>query len=367
MQLLIDVVQELSLARTLDRVTEIVRQAARVMADADGATFVLRDGDHCFYKDEDAITPLWKGKRFPIETCVSGWSMLNKRPAVIPDIRDDPRVPYEAYQPTFVKSMVMVPIRTLAPIGAIGVYWARTYQADAQQVHLLQALADSTSIALENVQVYAELESRIQQRTEELAAANRHLVSEIEERQRVEAAMRELSLTDDLTGIYNRRGFKLLADRALEAARRRGAYCHLLYLDLDGLKQLNDNEGHAAGDMLLREATALLQNVFRKTDILARLGGDEFAVLAVDNNPSSDEIRRRLATALSNQQRVGAQRRPGMGEARAPRLSFCVGHVDVPPDGADSLEALLALADSRMYAEKTARRQSRAETAATRH
>lgn len=380
MQLLIDVVQELSLARTLDRVTEIVRHAARAMADADGATFVLRDGDQCFYKDEEAITPLWKGKRFPIDTCVSGWSMLNKRSAVIPDIRDDPRVPYEAYQPTFVKSMVMVPIRTLNPIGAIGVYWARTYQADAQQVHLLQALADSTSIALENVQVYAELESRIQQRTEELAAANRTLLSEIEERQRVEAAMRELSLTDDLTGIYNRRGFKLLADRALEAARRRGVYCHLIYLDLDGLKVLNDAEGHAAGDVLLREATALLQNVFRKTDIVARLGGDEFAVLAVDSNTSSDDIRRRMATALSNHQRIGAQRLQGSrhatAEMRAPRLSFSVGHVDVAPDHADSLEALLALADSRMYAEKTARRRASspsaspvppAEALATRH
>lgn len=368
MQRLIDIVQELSLARTMDRVTEIVRHAAREMAEADGATFVLRDGDQCFYKDEDAITPLWKGKRFPMEICVSGWSMLNRRPAVIPDIKDDARVPYEAYRPTFVKSMVMVPIRTLDPIGAIGVYWARPHQADAQQVHLLQALADSTSIALENVQVYAELEQRIQQRTEELAATNRHLMSEIEERQRVEAAMRELSLTDDLTGIYNRRGFKLLADRALEAARRRGAYCHLLYLDLDGLKLLNDTEGHAAGDVLLREATALLQNVFRKTDIVARLGGDEFAVLAVDSNTSSEEIRRRLAVALSNLQRVGAQRRPGMNGARAPRLSFSVGHVDVAPDQIDSLEALLALADSRMYAEKTARRSGQfAESVAARH
>ncbi|MDY0872341.1 GGDEF domain-containing protein [Dongia rigui] len=371
MHRLIDIVQEMSLARTIDRVTEIVRHAARELANADGATFVLRDGEHCFYKDEEAIAPLWKGKRFPIADCVSGWSMLNRRPAVIPNIADDPRVPYEAYRPTFVKSMVMVPIRTLDPIGAIGVYWARHYQADAYQVQVLQALADSTSIALENVQVYAELESRIEKRTQELAAANRHLVSEIEERQRVEAAMRELSLTDDLTGIYNRRGFKLLADRALEAARRRGVYCHLIYLDLDGLKSLNDAEGHAAGDMLLREATGLLQNVFRRTDIVARLGGDEFAVLAVDSNTSADDIRRRLATALSNHQRIGAQRLQGshlgLGDTRAPRLSFSVGHVDVAPEQTDSLEALLALADSRMYAQKVARRQAPPVVLATHH
>lgn len=349
---LIDSVQQLSLARSLDRVTEIVRNAAREMVTADGATFVLRDNDHCFYKDEDAIAPLWKGKRFPIETCVSGWAMLNKQPAVIPNILVDERIPQDAYRPTFVKSLVMVPIRTLDPIGAIGVYWAQPYGATQQQVRLLQALADSTSIAMENVQIFAEMEARILKRTEELAAANRHLMDEIEERQRAEAAVRQLSLTDELTGIYNRRGFRLLADRALESARRRGDHCHLLYFDLDGLKQLNDTKGHAAGDAMLLDAARLLQNVFRKTDIVARLGGDEFGVLATDRNETSNEILQRLAVALSNTNRLSA---------RDPRLSFSLGHVDIAPRDVtagrgEPLEALIAAADALMYADKTARR-----------
>src|SRR5580658_1372400 len=70
---LVGVVQALSMARDLDAVTEIVRRAARELTGADGATFVLREGDLCFYADEDAIAPLWKGKRFPIGTCISGW------------------------------------------------------------------------------------------------------------------------------------------------------------------------------------------------------------------------------------------------------------------------------------------------------
>ena len=127
-QHLLHVVQELSLARDFATVQEIVRIAARRLTGCDGATFVLRDGPFCHYADEDAVGPLWKGKRFPLETCISGWAMLNRAQAVIPDIYADPRIPHDAYRPTCVKSLVMVPIRTREPIGAIGNYWAEHHQ-----------------------------------------------------------------------------------------------------------------------------------------------------------------------------------------------------------------------------------------------
>lgn len=168
-------VQALSLARDIETVRAIVRRAAREMTGADGATFVLRDGECCHYVDEDAISPLWKGQRFPLTACISGWAMLNQRPASIEDIYQDPRIPADAYRPTFVKSLVMVPIRTAAPIGAIGNYWATRHRASAEQVELLQALANSTAVAMENIQVYQELEKRVEQRTSQLEAANREL------------------------------------------------------------------------------------------------------------------------------------------------------------------------------------------------
>jgi len=87
---------------------------------ADGASFILRDGENCFYVEEDALGPLWKGRRFPLSSCVGGWAMLNRQAAVIKDIYQDARIPHEAYRPTFVKSLVMMPIRTLAPVAAIG-------------------------------------------------------------------------------------------------------------------------------------------------------------------------------------------------------------------------------------------------------
>lgn len=169
MELLVTTVQELSLVRSLEATMLIVRRVARQLTGADGATFVLRDGDKCFYADEDAISPLWKGHRFPMETCISGWAMLNRRPAVIEDIYADDRIPIEAYRPTFVKSLVMVPIRTLEPVGAIGNYWATRHEPTSEEVSLLQALADITAVTLENVNVYSELEEKLKERTEMLA------------------------------------------------------------------------------------------------------------------------------------------------------------------------------------------------------
>lgn len=175
MEQLVTVVQELSLARDLETIMGIVRRAARELTGADGATFILRDGQLCHYADEYAIAPLWKGQRFPMSACISGWAMLNRQPVVIEDIYSDPRIPHDAYRPTFVKSLAMVPIRTLDPIGAIGNYWAERRLASPDELKLLQALADTTAVAMENVRVYSELEQRVSDRTADLEAANKEL------------------------------------------------------------------------------------------------------------------------------------------------------------------------------------------------
>ncbi|MGC4086771.1 MAG: ATP-binding protein [Polyangiaceae bacterium] len=192
MEQLVSVVQELSKARHLASVQEIVRTAARTLTGADGATFVLRDGDKCFYADEDAIEPLWKGQRFPMSACISGWVMLNGKPAVIEDIYADARIPADAYRPTFVKSLAMMPVRTESPIAAIGTYWATQRCPTDIEVRLLQALANSTSVALENAQLNAELEARVRERGEALEIAQRAEAEarhELEERKRAEAAL----------------------------------------------------------------------------------------------------------------------------------------------------------------------------------
>src|SRR5687768_2812213 len=102
MKRLIQVIQQLSFVRDMNSLVEIVKKSARELSGADGATLILRDGQQCFYVDEDAIAPLWKGRRFPMEACISGWAMLNRQSAVIEDISRDPRIPMNAYEPTFV-------------------------------------------------------------------------------------------------------------------------------------------------------------------------------------------------------------------------------------------------------------------------
>lgn len=156
---LISAIQQLSLARSIGGVQAIVRTAARRLTGADGATFVLRDDDSCFYADEDAISPLWKGQRFPLDVCISGWSMVNRQAVVIKDIYADHRVPHDAYRPTFVRSLALVPIRTLDPVGVIGNYWARPHEPSADEISLLQALADSTAVAMENIRACEALEA----------------------------------------------------------------------------------------------------------------------------------------------------------------------------------------------------------------
>ena len=108
---LLSAIEQLPGTSTIVEIMAIVCRGARELSRADGITFVLRDGELCYYADEDAISPLWKGNRFPMSACISGWCMLHRQTAVIPDIYGDPRIPHDAYRPTFVKSLVMVPVR----------------------------------------------------------------------------------------------------------------------------------------------------------------------------------------------------------------------------------------------------------------
>ncbi|MBV9511630.1 MAG: histidine kinase, partial [Caulobacteraceae bacterium] len=106
----------------------------------------------------------WKGQKFPIKACVSGWAMLNRQTAVIPDIYEDPRVPHDAYRPTFVRSMVMTPVRPDDPIAAIGAYWAAPGAPAPEVLARLQAVARATATAMANVQLIGSLQEAVERR-----------------------------------------------------------------------------------------------------------------------------------------------------------------------------------------------------------
>ena len=153
---LVATIRRLSRARSLQEVTATATPAARGLLGADGITFVLRDNDLCHYADEDAISPLWKGKRFPMDACISGWCMAQGRCVAIRNIYHDDRIPHDAYRPTFVKSLAMVPVRREDPMAAMGAYWADEREVTSEELDLLQTIADAAALAIAHVELQNE-------------------------------------------------------------------------------------------------------------------------------------------------------------------------------------------------------------------
>lgn len=140
--------ERLRQAHSREDVIECVRAMGRTVIGSDGVTFVLREGALCHYVEEDAIAPLWKGRRFPIENCISGWTMLNAEAAVIEDIRTDPRIPQDAYQPTFVRSLIMTPVITDRPVAAIGAYWRTRRHFSPVDIRIARSVSEAVGRAL---------------------------------------------------------------------------------------------------------------------------------------------------------------------------------------------------------------------------
>jgi diguanylate cyclase (GGDEF)-like protein len=173
------------------------------------------------------------------------------------------------------------------------------------------------------------------------------------ERQRVVAALRGLTLTDELTGLLNRRGFTTLAQGHLRLAGRTGQRFLLFFADVDGLKAINDQHGHHQGDDALVRAAEVLRRTFRQSDVVARYGGDEFAVLALDTSADRGaSILRRLAENID----ADNQRHP-----RGYRFDLSVGTLSLDGAREEALGALLVKADAALYREK--RRRSASQVA----
>ncbi len=185
-------------------------------------------------------------------------------------------------------------------------------------------------------------------------AIERHrlLVNVEEARQRDEREKEELrnqSLIDELTGLYNRRGFFTLVQPQIKLSERTQEHLYLLFADLDGLKSINDNYGHHTGDQALITSAEILKQTFRKSDIIARISGDEFVVLLAEANAESERaIVQRLRNSLTEHNAAEPNRRWN--------LSLSVGVVRYEPQERGSIDDLMIRADELMYEEKTKRR-----------
>lgn len=198
-----------------------------------------------------------------------------------------------------------------------------------------------------------QLEQRVIERTAELKTANAKLTQEAERRLVIEDEARRLSLTDELTGLHNRRSFFLLAEQLLRNSRRNRLPCLLFFFDLDGLKKINDAHGHEAGDLAIMACAQVLKAAFRENDVVARIGGDEFVALAVDIGEPTELISERIR-ALVNEFNSSAHCRYPIG--------LSIGAICCSPQELKPLAELMANADALMYADKQQRKQTRPTT-----
>jgi diguanylate cyclase (GGDEF)-like protein/PAS domain S-box-containing protein len=173
----------------------------------------------------------------------------------------------------------------------------------------------------------------------------------ITDRKQMEEQILAISMTDQLTGLHNRRGFLTLAEQHLKLSSRTKRAMLLFFADLDGMKWINDTLGHEEGDKALTDVAVVLKETFRASDIIARTGGDEFAILTIDTTGISPEI---IMTRLQDQVHKHNNER-----GRRYKISISMGTAYYDPDNPCSLDELMSRADELMYDQKRSKSQNR--------
>lgn len=169
----------------------------------------------------------------------------------------------------------------------------------------------------------------------------------LHQKEKLLTTMNTQSLTDELTGLYNRRGLTLLMGQEIRRANRLRKGLPVVYLDLDNLKGINDQHGHHEGDRALVEIASTLKDVFRDSDIVARIGGDEFVIIPTDDNDEGRVMISRLRVVIEER---------AVSNGYPHKLSVSMGTAYYDPSSPATVEELLAEADSAMYEMKRAKR-----------
>lgn len=253
----------------------------------------------------------------PQKTLIVEDASLDARFADNPLVTGEPNIRFYAGTPLLTSEDLA--LGTLCVIDSV------PHKMSELQVGCLEALARQVSLRLE-----------LRQMSLRLKRANEELIN--------------LSLTDDLTGLYNQRGFRLLADQQMRLfrSRRSEREMWLMVADMDGLKNINDNHGHLEGSAAIKAMAGILVSTFRDADILSRFGGDEFAALLLNTQDEvADKIRERLTANIDEYNRTS-------GKPYSIGASVGFSRIDLSED--TSVDELFKKADAAMYHEKRQRK-----------
>jgi diguanylate cyclase (GGDEF)-like protein len=238
--------------------------------------------------------------------------------------------------------LVGVPTRrTMAVLAAGWTGDAAPETWDARR-RLLGTILELSIATLGRISARTSLESLVSVQYEQMAGTALAHADELARRDQSQGAVHALALTDVLTGLNNRRGFFVQAEHLFNLARRRQACCAVIYADIDGLKQVNDQLGHAAGDHLIQDAASVLRESLRDSDVLARFGGDEFVAFALD-----DAHPRVILARLQDNLRAF-----NLMQERTYLLGVSAGAVQCDPGSGTALHDYVQSADREMYLHK---------------
>ncbi len=302
----------------LSGVVNAVVERIPTITNAEGAIVEYAEGDEMVFRGASGITRPLLGTRIKRDASLSGRCVREGQILRSDDILTDPRIESGPCEQAGIRSIVVAPLKhDGSTVGAVKIVSTATYAFTARDVRVLELMSDLIAAAM----YYAA-----RNETNALYMQATH---------------------DSLTGLANRNLFFDRLRHRVSPGRRQIEHLGILIIDMDGLKHVNDNYGHRAGDAAIREMALRISRIPRKTDVVARLGGDEFGVILGEISDHVDllAIVERLARETDQ---------PFRFEDRTLHLTASIGHARFPEDGND-VDALLEAADHSMYEMKRTR------------
>lgn len=349
LSILLKVGLRLTAERDIERLLRMIIEETTSVLDAERSSLFLidRDRNEMWAKIAQGVDVI--EIRFPVGVGIAGAVGKTGEIINIPDAYHDSR-----FNPAFDKktgyhtrSILCVPMKNMHGeiIGAIQVLNKKSGLFQGDDESLLTALAAQAAVAIENADLYRKLsvlnlslEQKVEERTAELTSANEILSA-------LNKELEEISITDGLTQIFNRRYFMDRLRQEVKRVSRYGPPASILMIDIDHFKKVNDTYGHQAGDVVLSGTAQLIKGKLRETDLFARYGGEEFVLIATATEQPG-------ALILAERLRAHIEKAEFEHLARRIRVTVSIGLSTWNPSLKDDFEELIRLADAALYRAK---------------